>query len=48
MPSLIRFLVVAAVLGAISYGALYVLANQYEPKQVEVSKPLADVRIKKP
>jgi hypothetical protein len=47
MPSLFRFLFVLAVLGAMAFGGLYVLATHFEPEQQEVSKPLPGVKIRK-
>jgi hypothetical protein len=37
MPSLLRFLTVVAVLGAIVYGGLYALAHLVQPKQREIT-----------
>ncbi len=37
MPSLLRFLTVVAVIGAIGYGALYALANFVTPKPREMT-----------
>jgi hypothetical protein len=37
MPSLLRFLTVIAVLGAVIYGGLYSLAHFVEPKPREIS-----------
>jgi hypothetical protein len=36
MPSLLRFLTVIAVLGAVIYGGLYSLAHFVEPKPREI------------
>lgn len=47
MPSLVRFITVLGVLGAIAAGGLYVLATHFEPEQKEVSKPLPGVKIRK-
>jgi hypothetical protein len=37
MPSLLRFLTVIAVLGALIYGGLYSLAHFVEPKPREIT-----------
>ncbi|MDQ0510459.1 hypothetical protein [Ancylobacter amanitiformis] len=37
MPSLIRLLVILAVLGGIGYGAMWALANLVEPQPREMS-----------
>ncbi|WP_035722523.1 hypothetical protein [Bradyrhizobium sp. ARR65] len=37
MPSLFRFLTVAAIIGAIAYGAIYALANFVNPKPREMT-----------
>ncbi|MEQ1695895.1 MAG: hypothetical protein ABL901_08645 [Hyphomicrobiaceae bacterium] len=48
MPSLLRFLVVVGGLTAMVSGGLYVLATQFEPVQQEVSKPVPNVKIRRP
>lgn len=48
MPSLVRFLVIAGVLVGLVAGGLYVLATQYEPVQSEVTKPVPNVKIRRP
>jgi hypothetical protein len=48
MPSLVRFLVVVGALTAAVAGGLYVLATQFEPAQQEVTKPVPNVKIRKP
>jgi hypothetical protein len=48
MPSLVRFLVVVGTLTAAVAGGLYVLATQFEPAQQEVTKPVPNVKIRKP
>ena len=42
MPSLIRLLVILAILGGIGYGAMWALANlvQPQPREMSVSVPL--------
>ena len=47
MPSLFRFLVLAASLGAVVLGGLYVLATKYEPDQQMISKPVTGVKIRR-
>ena len=47
MPSLIRFIVVLAVLGGIISGSLYVLAVYFEPDTKEINKPLRNLKLKK-
>lgn len=47
MPSLLRFLFVVGALTAIVSGGLYVLATQFEPSQREVTKPVANVKIRR-
>jgi hypothetical protein len=37
MPSLLRFLLLLCVLAGASYGALYALANWYDPKPREIT-----------
>jgi hypothetical protein len=37
MPSLIRFLIVCAILGGIVYGAMFALANFVEPNPREMT-----------
>lgn len=48
MPSLVRFLMVVGALTAAVAGGLYVLATQFEPAQQEVTKPVPNVKIRKP
>jgi len=43
-----RFLFVVGTLTAIVSGGLYVLATQFEPDQQEVSKPVPNVKIRRP
>jgi hypothetical protein len=47
MPSLVRFLFVAATLSAITFGGLYVLAVYFEPESKEVSRPIHNVKVRK-
>ncbi|MBK9079933.1 MAG: hypothetical protein WBP38_12000 [Hyphomicrobium sp.] len=48
MPSLFRFLFVTAMLASITFAGLYVLATRFEPEQQTISKPVPDVKIKRP
>ena len=48
MPSLLRFLVVVGTVTALVSGGLYVLATQFEPAQQEVTKPVPNVKIRRP
>ncbi len=41
MPSLIRLLVILAVLGGMGYGAMWALANLVEPQPREMSAPVS-------
>ena len=47
MPSLIRFLVVLAILGGIGVGGMYVLAEYFEPETKEYSRPIRDIELRK-
>lgn len=48
MPSLIRFLIIAGVLGGITFGGLYALSEYYEPQPREtVSAVPGGVKIRK-
>jgi hypothetical protein len=46
MPSLFRFLVVVGTIGAIITGALYILANKFEPETHTVTKPVPGVKVR--
>ena len=48
MPSLMRFLAVVGTIAAVLSGGLYVLATQFEPDQQEVTKPVPNVKIRRP
>jgi hypothetical protein len=48
MPSLLRFLVVVGAVTGLVVGGLYVLATQFEPAQREVTKPVPNVKIRRP
>lgn len=45
MPSLIRFLVVVALLGGIAWAAMYALVTFVEPEQREMSAPIPANRL---
>jgi hypothetical protein len=47
MPSLIRFLVVAGILGAVIFGGLFFMANVFEPEPKETSTPVSGVKIRR-
>ena len=46
MPSLIRFLTVLGVIGAVVYGVLYLLATFVEPEPREIRVTLPQQRLK--
>jgi len=46
MPSLFRFLMVVAVLSAVTAGGLYVLSNM-EPDPREVTQPISGVKVRR-
>jgi hypothetical protein len=47
MPSLMRFLVIAGMLGAVVYGGLYFMAVFFEPEPRETSTPVPGVKIRR-
>lgn len=47
MPSLVRFLIVAGILGAVVFGGLYVMAIFLEPEQREMSTPVPGVKVRR-
>jgi hypothetical protein len=47
MPSLMRFLVVAGILGAVVFGGLYAMAVFFEPVPKETSTPLPGVKLRR-
>jgi hypothetical protein len=47
MPSLFRFLMVVAVLSAVTAGGLYVLSEYFEPNAREVSQPVPGVKVRR-
>lgn len=46
MPTLIRFVVVCAVLAGIGFGTLYVLAVYFEPVPKEMSKSIRGIKLR--
>jgi hypothetical protein len=46
MPTLIRFLTIVALFVGLFYGAMFVLANFFEPQPREMTKSLRDVKVK--
>jgi putative flippase GtrA len=48
MPSLVRFIVIVGILTGLVAAGLYVLATQFEPAQSEVTKPVPNVKIRRP
>jgi hypothetical protein len=46
MPSLLRFLTICGVLGALFYGSMYVLAKYYAPETKEISKPVRNIKLR--
>ena len=46
MPTLIRFVVVCAVLAGIGFGCLYVLAVYFEPEPKEISKSIRGIKLR--
>lgn len=47
MPSLFRFLIVAAVLAAVFFGGLYLLSIFLEPDQREMSTSVPGVKVRR-
>jgi hypothetical protein len=47
MPSLVRFLVIAGILGGVVYGGLYAMAVFFEPEPKETSTPVPGVKIRR-
>lgn len=47
MPSLIRFLLFAGVLGTVVFGGLYVMAVVFEPEPKETSTPVPGVKVRR-
>ena len=46
MPTLFRFIVIAATLAGIGYWGLFVLATRFEPVPKEVVQPIGNVKIR--
>jgi hypothetical protein len=47
MPSLIRFLFVTGLLGAVTFGGLYVLSEFFEPEPKETRSSVPGVKIRR-
>lgn len=47
MPSLVRFLIVVGMLGALVFGGLYVAGVVLEPEQRETSTPVPGVKVRR-
>ena len=47
MPSLFRFLAVAVVLGAVTFGGLYVLAEYFQPTPKETTSSVPGVKVRR-
>ncbi|MGF1651113.1 MAG: hypothetical protein ACFCUN_11760 [Hyphomicrobiaceae bacterium] len=47
MPVFVRFTLVAAILAALGYIGLYVMAVHFEPEQKEVRKSVPSIQIKR-
>lgn len=47
MPSLIRFLVVAGILGAVLYGGLYAMQAFFEPVPKETATPVPGIKVRR-
>lgn len=47
MPSLVRFLAIAGILGAIVFGGLYAIGIFLEPEQREMSTPVPGVKVRR-
>jgi hypothetical protein len=47
MPSLMRFLVVAGIVGAVVFGGLYAVALLFEPVPRETSTPVPGVKVRR-
>lgn len=46
MPTLFRFIVIAATVAGIVYWGLFVLATRFEPAPKEVVQPIGNVKIR--
>ncbi len=46
MPTLLRFLTIVGLLVGLFYGAMFVLANFFEPQPHEMTKSIRDAKIK--
>ena len=47
MPSLMRFLVVAGIMGAVVFGGLYVMSVSFEPRAEETATPVPGVKVRR-
>jgi hypothetical protein len=47
MPSLVRFLIVTGILGAVVFGGLYMAGVFLEPEQREMSTPVPGVKVRR-
>jgi len=47
MPSLVRFLIVVGMLGALVFGGLYVAGVVLEPEPRETSTPVPGVKVRR-
>ena len=46
MPTLLRFLMIVALLAGLFYGTMFVLANFFEPQPHEITKSIRDAKVK--
>lgn len=46
MPTLLRFLMIVALLAGLFYGSMFVLANFFEPQPHEITKSIRDAKVK--
>lgn len=47
MPSLFRFLFLVGLLGGLTFGGLYVLAEYFEPEQQETTSSVPGVKVRR-
>jgi hypothetical protein len=47
MPSLLRFLFIAGVIGGMLFGGLYFMAVFFEPEPKETSTPVPGVKVRR-
>ena len=48
MPSLVRFLIVVGCLGGMTFGAMFALANWFDPKPREITVSVPPDKLFKP